>query len=194
MVVAKDLGAEGEAVRGRDGVVDVAGVDGDEGVEELCGAGEAIGPALAGGGVEDGAVMMEGFGERDGVEDGDALPGAESDVVDPTAVGAADLLLGPFVDEEGGFEVFCFAAGVGHAEERIDGVAATTVDDGAGGTEKCAAEGGVGIGGLVGEEAVAPGFEELGVEIGRVRLRLFFVCGEGREREACGERSCGGGG
>ncbi len=38
------------------------------------GAGEAIGPALAGCGVEDGAVVVEGFGERDGVEDGDALP------------------------------------------------------------------------------------------------------------------------
>ncbi len=53
--------------------------------------------------------MVEGFGERDGVEDGDALPGAEGDVVDPTAVGAADLLLGPFVDEEGGFEVLRLA-------------------------------------------------------------------------------------
>ena len=54
VVVAEDLGAEGEAVGGGDGVVDVAGFDGDEGVEELCGAGEAVGPALAGGGVEDG--------------------------------------------------------------------------------------------------------------------------------------------
>ncbi len=70
----EDLGADGEAVRGGDGIVDVAGFDGDEGVEELCGAGEAVGPALAGGGVEDGAVVMEGFGECDGVEDGDALP------------------------------------------------------------------------------------------------------------------------
>jgi len=35
----EDLGAEGEAVRGGDGVVDVAGFDGDERVEELCGAG-----------------------------------------------------------------------------------------------------------------------------------------------------------
>ena len=87
---------------GGDGVVDVAGLDGDEAVEELCGAGEAVGPALAGGGVEDVAVVVEGFGEGDGVEDGDALPGAEGDVVDPTAVGAADLLLGPLVDQEGG--------------------------------------------------------------------------------------------
>src|SRR6266550_980574 len=119
-MIAEDLGAEGEAVRGGDGVVDVAGFDGDEGVEEFGGAGEAVGPALTGGGVEDGAVVVEGFGECDGVEDGDALPGAEGDVVDPTAVGAADLLLGPFVDEEGGFEVLCFAGGVGYAEEWVD--------------------------------------------------------------------------
>jgi hypothetical protein len=183
-MIAEDLSAEGEAVGGGDGVVDVAGVDGDEGVEELCGAGEAIGPTLAGGGVEDGAVVVESLGERDGMEDGDALPGDEGDVVDPTAVGSADLLLGPFVDEEGGFEIFCFAAGVGYAEERVYGVAATAMDDGAGGAEESAAESRVGICGLVGEEAVAPGLEELGVEIGRIRLRLFFVCGESREREA----------
>ncbi len=57
-----------------DGVVDVAGVDGYEAVEELCGAGETVGPALTCCGVEELAVMVEGFGERDGVEDGDALP------------------------------------------------------------------------------------------------------------------------
>ncbi len=74
VVIAEDLGADGEAVGGGDGVVDVAGFDGDEGVEELCGAGETVGPALARGGVEDAAVVVEGFGERDGVEDGDALP------------------------------------------------------------------------------------------------------------------------
>jgi hypothetical protein len=93
MGFVEDLGADGEAVGGGDGVVDVAGFDGDEGIEELCGSGEAVGPALAGGGVEDGAVMVKGFGEGDSVEDGDALPGAEGDVVDPTAVGAGDLLL-----------------------------------------------------------------------------------------------------
>jgi len=76
VLVAEDLGAEGEAVGGGDGVVDVAGFNCDEGVEELCGAGEAVGPALAGCGVEDGAVVVEGFGEGDGVEDGDAFPGA----------------------------------------------------------------------------------------------------------------------
>ena len=179
MGFVEDLGAEGEAVGGGDGVVDVAGFDGDEGVEELCGAGEAVGPALAGGGVEDGAVVVEGFGEGDGVEDGDALPGAEGDVVDPAAVGAADLLLGPFVDEEGGFEVFGFAGGVGYAEEWVDGVAAAAVDDGAGGAEEGAAEGGVGVGGLVGEEAVAPGLEELGVEVGAWGgLGGLFGCGE----------------
>ncbi len=70
------------------------------------------------------------------------------------------------MDEEGGFEVLPFAGGVGHAEERVDGVAAATVDDGTGGAEEGSAEGGVGIGGLMGEEAVAPGLEELGVEVG----------------------------
>ena len=74
VVVAEDLGAEGEAVGRGDGVVDVAGVDGYEAVEELCGAGETVGPALTCCGVEELAVMVEGFGERDGVEDGDALP------------------------------------------------------------------------------------------------------------------------
>ena len=173
VMVAEDLGAEGKAVRGGDGVVDVAGVDGDETVEKFRGAGEAIGPEPAGGGVENGAVMVQGFSQCDRVEDGDALPRTEGDVVDPTAVGAADLLLGPFVDEQGGFEIFRLAGGVGHAEEWIDGVAATSVDDGAGGTEKSATESRVGIGGLVGEEAVAPGFEELGIEIVfRLRCRM----------------------
>jgi len=55
------------------------------------------------------------------------------------------------VDEEGGFEVLCFAGGVGYAEERVDRVAAATVDDGAGRAEESAAEGGVGVGGLVAE-------------------------------------------
>ena len=166
MGVVEDLAAEGEAVGGGDGVVDVAGFDGDEGVEELCGAGEAVGPALAGGGVEECAVVVEGFGERDGVEDGDAFPRAEGDVVDPTAVGAADLSLGPFVDEEGGVEIFCVAGGVGYAEEWVDGVAAAAVDDGAGRAEEGSVEGGVvDCGDLMGEEAVAPGLEEVGVEV-----------------------------
>jgi hypothetical protein len=69
------------------------------------------------------------------------------------------------VDEEGGFEVFGLACGVGLAEEWIDGVAAAAVDDGAGGAEEGSAECGIGVGGLMGEEAVAPGLEELGVEI-----------------------------
>ena len=146
----EDLGADGEAVRRGDGVVDVAGLDGDEGVQEFCGSGETVGPTLASGGVEDGAVVMEGFGECDGVEDGDALPGAEGDVVDPTAVGTGDLLLGPLVDEEGGFEVFGLAGGVGLAEEWVDGVSAAAVDDGAGWAEEGSAEGWVGVGGLMG--------------------------------------------
>ena len=50
------------------------------------------------------------------------------------------------MDEEGGFEVFGVAGGVGYAEERIDGVAAAAVDDGAGGAEEGSAEGRVGIG------------------------------------------------
>ena len=70
------------------------------------------------------AMSTQQLREGDGVEDGDALPGAKRDVVDPTAIGSADLLFGPFVDEEGGFEVFGFAGGVGYAQERVDGVAA----------------------------------------------------------------------
>src|SRR5206468_1621903 len=76
-VFAEDLAAEGEGVGGGDGVVDVAGLDGDEAVEELCGLRDAVGPLAAGVGVEDGAVVVESFGEGNGVEDGDALPGAE---------------------------------------------------------------------------------------------------------------------
>ena len=71
------------------------------------------------------------------------------------------------MDEDGGFYVFGLAGGVGHAEERVDGIAAAAVDDGAGRAEKSAAEGGVGDGCLLmGEEAVAPGLQELGVEVG----------------------------
>ena len=70
------------------------------------------------------------------------------------------------MDQEGGFEVFRPAGSVGYAEERIDGVAATSVDDGAGGAEKSAAECRVANGCLlVGKEAIAPGFEELRVEL-----------------------------
>ncbi len=70
------------------------------------------------------------------------------------------------MDEERGFEIFCFAGGVGYAEEWTDGIAATTMDDGAGRAEESTAECGVVDGGfLVGEEAVAPGLEELGVEV-----------------------------
>ena len=54
-----------------------------------------------------------------------------------------------------------------YAEEWIDGIAATTMDDGAGRAEESTAECGVVDGGfLVGDEAVAPGLEELGVEVG----------------------------
>jgi hypothetical protein len=60
------------------------------------------------------------------------------------------------------------------------------------GQEEGAAEGGVGVGGfLVGEEAVAPGLEELGVEVGACGwLRGLFGGGE----FGVGERGgCGGG-
>jgi hypothetical protein len=84
---------------------------------------------------------------------------------------------------------------VGYAEERVDGVAAAAVDDGAGGAEEGSAECGVGAGGLMGEEAVAPGLEELGVEV------LIWVGGwllfggcEGGEGEFGGEGGCSGGG
>src|ERR1700735_4266699 len=94
--------------------------------------------------------MVQSFGECDRVEDGDALPGTEGDVVDPTAVGAGDLLLGPLVDEEGRFEIFGLTGGVGLAEEWTDGVSAAAVDDGAGWAEEGSAEGWVGGSGLGG--------------------------------------------
>jgi hypothetical protein len=77
---------------------------------------------------------------------------------------------------------------VGHAEEWIDGVAAAAVEDGAGWTEKSASESWVGVGGLMGEEAVAPGLEELGVEVLLFGLLRLFG-GEGRKSES---RCCGG--
>ncbi len=99
------------------------------------------------------------------------------------------------MDEECGFEVFGAAGGVGYAEEWVDGVAAAAVDDGAGGAEESAAEGGIGVGGLVGEEAVAPGFEELGVEVGGWLCgRLLFGGYEVWEGESCCEGGCSGGG
>ncbi len=110
-------------------------------------------------------MVMEGLGERDGVEDGDALPGAKGDVVDPTAVGPGDLLFRPLMDEEGSFEVFRFAGGVGLADQWVDGVSATAMDDAAGGAEQRSSKCGIGVVGLMFEQAVAPGLKKLGVEI-----------------------------
>ncbi len=90
------------------------------------------------------------------------------------------------MDEEGGFEVFGLAGCVGLAEERVDGVSAAAVDDGAGWAEERSAKGGVGVGGLMGQEAVAPGLEEIGVEIVlRGGLRGVGECGKG-EGGCCG--------
>ena len=136
VLVAEDLAAEGEAKGGGDGVVDVAGFDADEAIEELCGAGETVRPALARGGVEECAVVVEGFGERDGVEDGDAFPRTKSDIVDPAAVGAAYLPLGPFVYEECCVEIFGVTCGVGYAQKGVDSVAAASMDECAGRAEK----------------------------------------------------------
>ncbi len=47
------------------------------------------------------------------------------------------------MDEEGGFEVFGLAGGVGDAKEGVDGVAAASVDDGAGGAGERAVKCGV---------------------------------------------------
>ena len=55
---------------------------------------------------------------------------------------------------------------MGHAQKRVDGIAAAAVNDGAGGAEEGAEQGGVADGGLlVGEQAVAPGLQEMSVEI-----------------------------
>ena len=87
------------------------------------------------------------------------------------------------MDEEGAFEVFGLAGDVGLAEEWVDGVSAAAVDDGAGWAEESSSECGVGVVGLVGEEAVAPGLEELGVEI----FLRGGLCGLGecRKGEGC---------
>ena len=166
MLIAENLAAEGEAKGGGDGVVDVAGFDADEAIEELCGAGETVGPALVRGGVEECAVVVEGFGERDGVEDGDAFPRTESDIVDPAAVGAAYLSLGPFVCEECCVEIFGVTGGVGYAQKGVDSVAAASVDECAGRAEKGSVKGGIlNCRHLMFEESVAPCLQELGVEV-----------------------------
>jgi hypothetical protein len=126
------LRAEGEGVGGRDRIIDVAGFDGDEGVEEFGGGGEAGGPLRAGCGGENCAVVVQRFGERDGAEDGDAFPGAEEDVVDPAAIGAGDVALGPVMYGDGGAEVFGVSGGVRDAEKWVDRVAAAAVDHCAG--------------------------------------------------------------
>jgi len=162
--LVEELRAEREGVGRCDGVVDVAGLERDEAVEKLDGARYTVGPLFARGGGKEVAVVVECFGEGDGLEDGDALPGAEGEVVDPGAVGAGDGALGPVVDVDGGVKVLRIAGGVGYAEERVDCVAAAAVDEAAGGAEDGAVDVGVGEGELVGEEAVAPGLEGAGVE------------------------------
>jgi ribosomal protein L37E len=84
---------------------------------------------------------------------------------------------------------------VSYAEERVDGVAAASVDDGAGWTEESAVQRGIADGGdLMGEEAIAPCLEELGVEVWTCGcLWGLFGDGESGEGEAGSER-CGGGG
>ena len=162
VLVTENLAAEREAEGGGDGIVDVAGFDADEAIEEFCGAAETVGPALARGGVEECAVVVEGFGERDGVEDGDAFPRTESDIVDPAAVGAAYLPLGPFVYEECCVEIFGVTGSVGYAQERVDSVAAASVDECAGRAEKGSMQGWIlNCGHLMFEESVAPCLQEL---------------------------------
>ena len=80
------------------------------------------------------------------------------------------------MDEEGGFEVFGFAGGVGYAEERVDRIAAASVNDGAGWADEGATECRIlDCGLLMSEETVAPGFEELGVQVSAwLRMSLRF--------------------
>ena len=94
------------------------------------------------------------------------------------------------MDEEGGFEVFGFAGGVGHAEEWVDGVAAAAVDDGAGGAEESSAEGGVGVGGSDGRGGRRTRFGG----VGRRGWCLEWLDDGCSRMIVCGVRRSGGGG
>ena len=156
---AQDLPTELKSQRRRDRIIHVAGFDGDESVEKFCRRGQAILPLRARGRVENFAVMLERLSQRDRVKHGDALPGAESHVVDPTAVGAAHTGLRPLVHANRRADIFGFARGVRHAQQGIDGVAATAVDERAGGTQQAALEGRVAhFLHLPRQQAIAPGF------------------------------------
>src|SRR6185312_1949714 len=127
------------------------------------------------------------FGECDGVEDRDAFPRTEDDVVDPTAIGLRHVPLGPVVDHHGGAEILAVSGRVRDAEQRIDRVTATAMDHGAGWAEESAVESGVcDIRDLMFEQAVTPALEKCGVEVRR--------CSGSCEGEVGGERCRGGGG
>jgi hypothetical protein len=70
------------------------------------------------------------------------------------------------MDEFRRADVFFIAGGVRHFEQRVDGVAAAAVDEGAGGAEQAAVERWIAHrDDLAGDEAVAPGLEKGGVKL-----------------------------
>lgn len=101
--------------------------------------------------------MLQSFSQRNGAEDSDAFPGAESDVIDPATISAAEVLFGPGMHLQGGVQVFRVSGGVGYAQQGVDGVAATAVQNAAGGAGEGAVYRGVtDAGDLVGEQTIAP--------------------------------------
>ncbi len=103
--------------------------------------------------------MAQRLGQRNGVEDRDALPRAERDVVDPTTVSAADIALRPVVEQDRCREVLLIAGGMCDAKQRIDSVGTTPVNDAAGRAEQRSMERGVGERDLMRRRAVAPALQ-----------------------------------
>src|SRR6202012_2868015 len=86
MRVVEPPAAEQKRKARRDGIVHVAGFNGDEAIEKFRRAREAIGPLCPRGCIENLPMMRKRLGQRDGVKDGDAPPGADRHIVDPTAI------------------------------------------------------------------------------------------------------------
>ena len=165
MRLAEHTSAELKRQRRRHGIIHISGFDGDKSVKKFCRRRQAIFPLRARGRIENFAVMLQRLGQRDRVKHGDALPGAQGHVVDPTAVGAAHLGLRPLVHQHRRAQVFGFAGGVRHAQQRIHRIAATAVDERAGGAQQPAIECGIAhLRHLPRQQSVAPCLQCFGVE------------------------------